>query len=349
MRLFERLFDGAIDIVGDVHGEIAALRRLLGRLGYDETGRHPDARRLVFLGDLTDRGPDSPAVLELVSSLVQAGRAQCLVGNHELNLLRDVRKHGNDWWTRPEAPGRLPARPVTPADKQRFTSFLRELPLVLEREDLRLVHACWNADAIATLREREADAPGVAELYAEYRHRLAEKWRAPERLEALKAERACWPHDLHDREHRPPLMPLLAEMEAEMQMGNPVAVLTSGEERPTTEPFWAGGRWRMVERVKWWERYRDPVPVIVGHYWRRYSEIPPTYADKYGPDLFAGIERGEWMGARGNVFCVDFSVGGRSEQRYAGEPEYICQLAALRVPEWRLVYDAADPIDIGAP
>ena len=64
--LVRTLFAGPLDIVGDVHGEIDALRTLLGHLGYAEDGSHPENRRLVFLGDLTDRGPDSPAVIDLV-------------------------------------------------------------------------------------------------------------------------------------------------------------------------------------------------------------------------------------------------------------------------------------------
>lgn len=88
----------------------------------------------------------------------------------------------------------------------------------------------------------------------------------------------------------------------------------------------------MVERVKWWERYAEDIPVVVGHYWRRFDGVPGAYADKYGPDLFEGIQSHHWMGARRNVYCVDFSVGGRAEQRHRGEPEHACQLAALRVP-----------------
>ena len=71
------LFPGPVDVIGDVHGEIEPLRELLGRLGYDAAGKHPAGRRLVFVGDLGDRGPDSPAVIELVKSLVERGLAQC--------------------------------------------------------------------------------------------------------------------------------------------------------------------------------------------------------------------------------------------------------------------------------
>ena len=66
----QQLFEGTIDVVGDVHGEIGPLRQLLKQLGDDEAGRHPKGRRLVFVGDLGDRGPNSPAVIELVRALV---------------------------------------------------------------------------------------------------------------------------------------------------------------------------------------------------------------------------------------------------------------------------------------
>ena len=70
-----RLLDGPVDVIGDVHGEIEALSALLGHLGYAPDGRHPAGRRAVFVGDLCDRGPDSPAVLDLVMEWVLAGRA----------------------------------------------------------------------------------------------------------------------------------------------------------------------------------------------------------------------------------------------------------------------------------
>ncbi|MDH3441675.1 MAG: metallophosphoesterase, partial [Gammaproteobacteria bacterium] len=55
------LEDGPLDIIGDIHGEFDALMNLLDVLGYDEEGQSPEGRKIVFLGDLIDRGPDSPA------------------------------------------------------------------------------------------------------------------------------------------------------------------------------------------------------------------------------------------------------------------------------------------------
>lgn len=349
MELIGRLAPGPVDIVGDVHGEIDALRGLLAHLGYDTAGTHPHGRRLVFVGDLTDRGPDSPAVLHCVRDLVEAGRAQCIVGNHELNLLRDVRKHGNDWWVGPGEPAEFPAAPVSAAEKAGLLRFLAGLPLALERGDLRVVHACWRATAIETLRRRGPEARSVLALYAEYSERLRDRWSAGPLAEALRSEWAEHGARLHDPDWVPMLLPTVARMDSEYQMGNPVRIVTSGEERPATEPFWAGGRWRMVERVRWWEHYEDDIPVIVGHYWRRFSEARTVYADKYGPDLFDGVGPHQWMGARRNVYCVDFSVGGRYAQRAGDQPTHYCSLAAVRVPEWQVVHDDGSTWAIGAP
>ncbi|MFN0090072.1 MAG: polynucleotide kinase-phosphatase [Acidimicrobiales bacterium] len=84
---------GPFDIIGDVHGCHRELVDLLRRLGWtvDDAGldaSHPSGRRAVFLGDLVDRGPASPAVLRLVMNMVRAGAALCLPGNHENKLRR---------------------------------------------------------------------------------------------------------------------------------------------------------------------------------------------------------------------------------------------------------------------
>ncbi|MEU4714595.1 polynucleotide kinase-phosphatase [Micromonospora purpureochromogenes] len=103
---YEKLFNdrreltGPFDIVGDVHGCREELEALLLRLGWvlhrDDAGRpvdavHPAGRTAVFVGDLVDRGPDSPGVLRLVMGMVAAGHAICVPGNHEQKLLRKLR------------------------------------------------------------------------------------------------------------------------------------------------------------------------------------------------------------------------------------------------------------------
>ena len=82
---------GPFDIIGDIHGCHDELAALLGRLGYHTSTSpvtHPDGRRAIFVGDLVDRGPGVAEVLDTVMSMVQAGSALCVQGNHENKLRR---------------------------------------------------------------------------------------------------------------------------------------------------------------------------------------------------------------------------------------------------------------------
>jgi protein phosphatase len=103
---------GPFDIVGDIHGCFDETAELLKKLGYSidkatDDGKnfgvevsHPENRKVIFLGDLVDRGPNSPAVLKLVMSMVRSGIAWCVPGNHDLKLQKKLNgknvaiKHG---------------------------------------------------------------------------------------------------------------------------------------------------------------------------------------------------------------------------------------------------------------
>ncbi|MEU1672727.1 polynucleotide kinase-phosphatase [Streptomyces roseifaciens] len=82
-----RHLTGPFDIIGDIHGCSSELETLLGELGYAD-GVHPEGRTAVFVGDLVDRGPDSPGVLRRVMGMVASGNALCVPGNHENKLGR---------------------------------------------------------------------------------------------------------------------------------------------------------------------------------------------------------------------------------------------------------------------
>ncbi|MFE3325486.1 polynucleotide kinase-phosphatase [Streptomyces sp. NPDC059176] len=83
----KRHLTGPFDIIGDVHGCSSELDSLLGALGYVD-GAHPEGRTAVFVGDLVDRGPDSPGVLRRVMAMTASGNALCVPGNHENKLGR---------------------------------------------------------------------------------------------------------------------------------------------------------------------------------------------------------------------------------------------------------------------
>jgi polynucleotide kinase-phosphatase len=90
---------GPFDLIGDVHGCHDELVALLDKLGYSiavagdgvRHVTHPQGRRVIFVGDLVDRGPDTPGVLRLVITMVRDGLAHCVAGNHDQKLSRALR------------------------------------------------------------------------------------------------------------------------------------------------------------------------------------------------------------------------------------------------------------------
>lgn len=90
-QVLPSLEDNNWDVVGDVHGLTNELLAFLATLGWalvDGVLRHPDNRKILFLGDLVDRGYDSLGLLRIVRNSVRAGTAVCLKGNHEDKLVR---------------------------------------------------------------------------------------------------------------------------------------------------------------------------------------------------------------------------------------------------------------------
>ena len=342
MSLVQRLPEGPLDIVGDIHGEIEALRQLLAHLGYDDAGGHPEGRRLVFVGDFCDRGPDSPAVLRLVLPMLAGGQALAVLGNHEINLLRGDAKDGSGWYfdsrMASDAPRYAPFARLPMEEAPAMLEQLGRLPIALERADLRVVHAAWMAPQIATARALTAGSARGA--YDEYEDLAARQALASNVAGRVQQEREQWPHSLEDHDRRPPFLPAHSERELGKSMVNPLKVLTAGVERECRTPFYAGGKWRFVERVAWWNDYADEQAVIVGHYWRR---LQPGDAPAHGPqaeNLFGHTAPLAWHGLRGNVFCVDYSVGGRWLARHQGEdPARRFKLAAMRWPERELRFD----------
>ncbi|MBO4391247.1 MAG: polynucleotide kinase-phosphatase, partial [Lachnospiraceae bacterium] len=82
---------GPFDIIGDIHGCCDELELLLDKLGYvkqDGIYKHPEGRRVAYLGDFCDRGDRNADVLRIVMDMVQAGSAVAVPGNHDVKLLK---------------------------------------------------------------------------------------------------------------------------------------------------------------------------------------------------------------------------------------------------------------------
>jgi hypothetical protein len=142
-------------VIGDVHGMIETYRALLEALGYRKDGgrwHHPRGRRLVQLGDVVDRGPDPLGCLELTRELVEAGLADMLLGNHEVNALGwFVGARTQSEPNRRQFEVTLRQIDANPARWEEAAAFLRTRPLMIDSGPIRFIHAAWVPSAIASL------------------------------------------------------------------------------------------------------------------------------------------------------------------------------------------------------
>lgn len=152
------------DIIPDIHGQSAKLDGALAALGWRRSAAgwvHPQPDRLiVFLGDFIDRGPDNRAVLNTVRSLIDAGKAKAIIGNHELNALHFHTAHPETGQPlRAHSPKNIRQHrtfldqfPPGDAQTRDVLNWMRSLPLFLEDKGFRAVHACWIDASIDRLR-----------------------------------------------------------------------------------------------------------------------------------------------------------------------------------------------------
>jgi hypothetical protein len=306
------------DIIGDIHGHAEALKALLSGMGYRESRgawRHP-ARQALFVGDFIDRGPKQLETVDIVRRMVDSGSAQAVMGNHEFNAIawflpdpdqpgEYMRPHhsprsGNKNFRQHEA--FLNEAIGTPRHKEVIDWFLT-LPLWLDLDEIRVVHACWHQPFIDDLAPQLASGNRLsAEL-------MVEASREP----------------AHEAEKDTPDATIFKALEA----------LTKGIETPLPDPHCfvdKDGHKRHRVRTSWWESgaasYRqaalldapsrealpdEPIPdhirighdggkpLFIGHYWK--SGKPDLLSDK--------------------VACVDYSIakGGKLvAYRWDGEP-----------------------------
>ena len=132
------------DIVGDVHGHALLLERLLGKLGYETENNsfhHPLGRKIIFVGDLINRGPDSVKVLRLIQRMHDQKQAFCVLGNHEFRLLQQYVKD----------PYSIEMKFLE------FIPWIKTLPFFLEFPEFRVVHAAWHFSSIEKLKNQNVE------------------------------------------------------------------------------------------------------------------------------------------------------------------------------------------------
>jgi protein phosphatase len=144
--------EGPFDIIGDVHGCFDELHDLLVQLGYHvDPAAHsivgPNGRKLVFLGDLVDRGPRTPDVLKLAMNSVANGTALCVPGNHDMKLMRKLQ--GRNVQVTHGLAESLEQLEAEPAElREQVVSFIDDLVshYVLDRGRLVVAHAGLKAE-----------------------------------------------------------------------------------------------------------------------------------------------------------------------------------------------------------
>lgn len=305
------------DLIGDIHGHAETLVTLLRELGYRQRQgvfRHGSADRIaVFLGDFIDRGPHVRDTLAIVRAMMDAGAARSVMGNHEYNAIcfhtRQDEAAGGQGWLRPRSDKNVFQHIDTLYQFRRRRSELSEyvewfmtLPLYLELDGLRVVHAAWKSRAAETCR-RYSNAGNVLTrdfLFASI-YRNSEEFAAVETmLKGVEIElpsgaeyldkdgnprtniRVAWWEDAHGRTYRSVMFPRVAVRGSD---DDPL-----GEVVPEREAAKVPG-------------YSDAMPIFVGHYW-----------------LPTGVSAVQSR----TVCCLDFSVakgGHLAAYTWSGESE----------------------------
>ncbi len=153
--------DNHIDFIGDIHGYADKLEWLLCKLGYEKSSgiyRHP-TRKVLFLGDFIDRGHDNPRVVSIARKMVEAGHAYAIQGNHEFNAVafNTLTQNG---YLRPHTIKNFKQHADTLLQyrhhQEQYDSdieWYKTLPIFIETDKFRAVHATWHQESIDLLKE----------------------------------------------------------------------------------------------------------------------------------------------------------------------------------------------------
>lgn len=150
------------DIIGDIHGKAEVLKDLLNKLGYSKTQgyhQHPE-RKAIFLGDFINKGNGTKEVLEIVKGMIDHQTAYAIVGNHEFYLIGYFTKNEHGEYIRPHTQENTEQHRATfeafkghEAQLLEYVAWFKTLPLYLDIEGCRIVHAFWHQKSIAYLQQ----------------------------------------------------------------------------------------------------------------------------------------------------------------------------------------------------
>lgn len=313
------------DVIGDIHGYADKLVGLLEAMGYavdPATGAyaHP-SRQAVFVGDLIDRGPAQLAVVDIVRAMIDAGSAQIVIGNHEFNAVAYATPD-------PDEPGAFLRRhtPKNTAQHQAFLdqaaarpsayadliAWFQTLPLWLDLDGLRVIHACWDAATIDRVRPLVGPADNLTPALVV----AASRPSAPEYTDVellLKGpEIDLAPHagpyvdkggHTRDRARFQWWLPDAGRLDVG-------ALIPGGTTDPDGHPYPPLPPVPIEPPVA---PYAEPVPVVFGHYWRTGAPArlsPTTACVDYSAGLGGPLVAYRWSGETTFVDDCFFSFPG---------------------------------------
>jgi hypothetical protein len=262
------------DIIGDIHGHAKKLRKLLGKLGYsDKNGyyRHPDPKRkAIFVGDFIDRGPRIRETLSIVKSMLENDAAFAVMGNHEYNALCfHTKKAGrSNSCLRAHSKKNVEQHAETlrqfennSDEWQEYLKWFRSLPLYLEIENFRVVHAAWIPSEIDRVSKWTSGCLQLNDdLLEKSANEGSEEFDAIETVlkgVEIKLPDAC---PFKDKDENPREKIRIRWWETPVNK-------TYGEMIFPKEPLKCGKEKIAREETAELSAYNDTVPVFFGHYW----------------------------------------------------------------------------------
>ena len=151
------------DLIGDIHGHADELEQLLQKLGYVKNQKgayqHPN-RKVIFAGDFIDRGPKVREVLQIAKAMTDAGSALSVMGNHEFNVICYHTKNELGEYLRPHTDKNRKQQRATedafrdyPEEWEMYLEWMMRLPIWLDLNELRVIHACWHSGHLEKVKE----------------------------------------------------------------------------------------------------------------------------------------------------------------------------------------------------
>lgn len=282
--------ENKIDFIGDIHGNADYLIKLLKKLGYKYNGKHWEhkSRKAFFLGDYIDRGPKQLETIKIVKNMCDNNQAQAIMGNHEFNAIAWFLQDENGDFLRSHEEKHLKQHKmfleeINDKQHKEIVEWFLTLPIWVETEKYRAVHACWCNESIKKLKNHLNN--GTIETKSNFIKIYQDKTL----LESLK---------ILLKGPKVKLEPGIHFYDEYGNLRNKIRIKWWGKEQTTFKDAAL-----LPEKTK--EKisnkplqnnyhYTDKKPIFFGHYWM--SSEQPTIL-------------------RENIVCLDWSIAGKSEHK----------------------------------